>query len=192
MHALARAHELTMPDLAKQNSTTETATTVTALLKAIAAPHEHEQGPHIAITGADAPLRGNALTSLALLLHELTTNAVKHGALSRPGGRIDVGWHVAASEQGKGTQLHLEWRETGGPPVAPPQKKGFGSRLLERSLANELDGSITTIFDHAGLVCLITIPLPAEHVSGEAPGSGVRVGPPATSLTSSPLLPMSG
>jgi two-component sensor histidine kinase len=66
------------------------------LLEAIVAPHEHAQVSRIAITGSDFPLSGNALTSLALLLHELTTNAAKYGALSSPAGRLTI--DIAASE----------------------------------------------------------------------------------------------
>ena len=72
--------------------------------------------------------------ALSLALHELATNATKYGALSCPEGRVNVQWGV---QEG---MLHLDWEESGGPPVAPPTKKGFGSRLLEELVARDLGG----------------------------------------------------
>lgn len=83
--------------------------------------------------------------ALSLALHELATNATKYGSLSCTDGRVDISWHV---ESGK---LHLSWREHGGPPVASPTRKGFGSRLLERLLVRDLSGSVKLEFDPAGL-----------------------------------------
>jgi two-component sensor histidine kinase len=93
-----------------------------------------------------------------LALHELTTNAANHGALSVSTGRVDVGWRVRSLN---GTRdLHLTWAETGGPPVQAPARKGFGSRLIEDGLAHELDGTVRLDFDVGGVKCAIVAPLP--------------------------------
>jgi PAS domain S-box-containing protein len=91
-----------------------------------------------------------AALAISMALHELATNAAKYGALSNLAGRIAVAWK--AEDPG----LTLTWRETGGPPVAPPSRTGFGSRLLRQGLAAELDGCADLQFDPAGVVCVIT------------------------------------
>jgi two-component sensor histidine kinase len=93
--------------------------------------------------------------SLALGLHELCTNAAKYGALSVPVGTVRVGW---AAEDGR---LRLEWREAGGPRVAPPASRGFGTRMIERGLAAELRGEVKIEFEPTGVVCTIDAELPA-------------------------------
>jgi two-component sensor histidine kinase len=93
--------------------------------------------------------------ALSMAMHELATNAVKYGALSAPGGRVVVRW----SAGGEVARLRLEWREEGGPTVAPPARRGFGSRLIERGLAAELGGEVEVRFEPAGVVCLIDAPL---------------------------------
>jgi two-component sensor histidine kinase len=91
----------------------------------------------------------NAL-SLSMVLHELATNALKYGALSTPIGRIHVQWNKPA---GQGEALSLTWRESGGPPVSPPSRAGFGSRLIKRSLGGEMAGEVALSFPPEGAVC---------------------------------------
>ena len=151
MQALARAHELILPDLGTDNGVDHTVTTVTALLKTIVAPHDH--GSLIAITGSDAPLAGKALTSLALLLHELTTNAAKYGALSTTAGRLTVAVSTAEGF------LHLDWEERGSP--APPEasdRQGFGTKL-EKAALQGLNGTITKEWRPDGLSLSLKVPL---------------------------------
>jgi two-component sensor histidine kinase len=93
-------------------------------------------------------------TSLALLVHELATNATKYGALSVPGGRVRLSW----SSRSEGL-VHIVWRETGGPPVTPPAAKGFGSRLLGQGLAAEIGRPAVLVYEAAGLICTVTAPL---------------------------------
>jgi PAS domain S-box-containing protein len=82
--------------------------------------------------GVDLMLRQNAAQSLALLLHELTTNAVKYGALSAPGGRVDVRWTVNHDSQP--AKFVLSWEESGGPVVAPPTRSGYGRKIIEDTI----------------------------------------------------------
>ena len=97
-----------------------------------------------------------------MILHELCTNAVKHGALSVPAGRAALAWTV---EAGPDTEtLRLTWRERGGPPVVSPSRKGFGTRLLERGFAGGRTASLT--YEAGGLVYVAANPLPA---AGRAP-----------------------
>lgn len=112
------------------------------------------------------PLRlvPRAALALAMALHELGTNAAKYGALSAEGGRVSIGWTQ------DGERLHLLWRESGGPPVVPPGRRGFGSRLIERGLAADLGGAAALHFDAAGLRCEIEASLAAIRAPERALG----------------------
>jgi PAS domain S-box-containing protein len=113
------------------------------------------------VDGDDVRLRPKAALTLALVLNELATNASKHGALSnRPSGRVDIAWRVAPTPQG--TRLRLQWQESGGPPVTPPSRRGFGSRLIERGLGPELGGEASVNYDPKGIVCEIVLPVVAS------------------------------
>jgi two-component system CheB/CheR fusion protein len=104
------------------------------------------------IEGPDIRLKPQQALSIAMVLHELATNAAKHGALSINGGRIH------ASCEPSDANLVLTWTERGGPPVAPTDKKGFGFELLEGEIDYRLKGKLETKFDPAGLVVRIEIP----------------------------------
>ncbi|HEX8222818.1 MAG TPA: PAS domain S-box protein [Allosphingosinicella sp.] len=106
-------------------------------------------GERVAIDGPPVQLAPKLAVTLALALHELCTNAVKYGALSAPGGRIAVAW------TGEAGRLALSWRESGGPRVEPPRRRGFGTRMIERALAAESGGSARLDFHPEGLVCEI-------------------------------------
>lgn len=107
------------------------------------------------LDGPTLRLSPKAALSLALALHELGTNAAKYGALSGPEGRIAVGWRVDEA----GGRWLLEWRESGGPAVRTPERRGFGSRLIERGLAAELRGEVGIAFEPGGVVCRVEAPL---------------------------------
>jgi len=97
--------------------------------------------------------------ALAMALHELTTNAVKYGALSNDKGRVSLGW--SRSEDAAGAPaLTIRWRESEGPPVETPARRGFGSVLLERSLQEDLGGKVDLDFRPDGLTCSIVLPWP--------------------------------
>lgn len=110
------------------------------------------------ISGPAVFLQPQTAVSLALAVHELCTNAVKYGALTLPAGQVSVSWEVSKSANGK--RLRFVWQESGGPPVSEPDTRGFGSRLLERGLARDLQGSVELAFAPAGLCCRIDAPLP--------------------------------
>lgn len=112
----------------------------------------------IVLRGNTVELRPRAALTLAMTFHELVTNAAKHGALSVPTGRVEIEWGV---QEGNGHQptLHIAWRESGGPPVAPPKRRGFGSLLVERSISAEHGGHVALDFDPDGVRCTIDIPL---------------------------------
>ena len=121
--------------------------------------HLSGQERRVEISGPDVTLEPKEAVSLVLALHELSTNASKYGALSAPGGHVSVNWQV------EGQRLQLEWREAGGPPVAKPERRGFGLRMIERALAADLGGSVQMDFEPQGLVCRIQKSLgqPAEN-----------------------------
>jgi two-component sensor histidine kinase len=151
LHALSCAHDLTLPDL-RSSCVPRSDTTVVALITAIVAPHEHDSGSRICITGLDAPLSGNALTSLALLLHELTTNAAKYGALSCPDGRLTI--EIVVTEE----MLRLNWEENGSTPMAEISNDGFGT-VLEKAALRGLGGEIAREWKSNGLSLSLHIPL---------------------------------
>ena len=99
--------------------------------------------------GADVELAPDTARHLALVFHELVTNAAKYGALSNPRGRVLISWKKT------GAEVSLEWREEGGPPVVPPVVHGFGSRIVTQSLRS-VSGSIVPTFAPEGLHCAIT------------------------------------
>jgi two-component sensor histidine kinase len=109
------------------------------------------------IEGPDVPISSKTALSLSLAAHELATNAVKHGAWSAPQGMVEVTWRLTGDPGAE--RLHLVWRESGGPPVAGPARRGFGSRLIERGLAAEMGGEARLDFRPDGLVCTLEAPL---------------------------------
>ncbi len=145
LSALAAAHDL----IVRENWDS---TQIDDLIREALRPFE-EEPPRFTMSGPPVLLTPSATVGLALGLHELATNAAKYGALSLPEGRVAIDW---ALDDG---QLLLEWRESGGPPVVQPQRKGFGTRLLERALASDLGGRVELDFQPSGLVCRMRCPL---------------------------------
>lgn len=107
----------------------------------------------IALSGPPLRLDPKAALAVAMALHELATNAVKYGALSDEHGCVQVDW--SSSPGGQPGRFCLNWVESGGPPVRAPAKRGFGSRLIERILASDLDGRVDLDFRPQGIACLI-------------------------------------
>jgi PAS domain S-box-containing protein len=117
---------------------------------------EREQ-PQLVFAGPAVLLKPEAAQALGLALHELATNAAKYGALSTPSGHVSVAWERLPAAEGYG--IALTWRETGGPKVAVPSRRGFGSLVIERHLARSLDGEVTLDFTPEGVECRVVIPV---------------------------------
>jgi PAS domain S-box-containing protein len=130
--------------------------------------------PRISCSGPLLMLEPQAALHLALVLHELATNARKHGALSAPSGRLSVTWEV---RRNGGQNLLLHWKESAGPAVRAPAERGFGSTLIEQTL--RVHGGETSVhYGPDGVICEIRLPLPQETRSrsdiGGAPPSRTR------------------
>jgi PAS domain S-box-containing protein len=108
------------------------------------------------IEGPEVPIPPQTAVSLALALHELATNASKYGALSNDSGSICVSWTV------EDDQLDFRWTERGGPPVVQPERRGFGTRMIERTLASEFGGTVDLDFASEGLTCRVLARIPSR------------------------------
>jgi PAS domain S-box-containing protein len=129
-----------------------------------AAPYRAAGGEErFRLDGPDVRLPPKTAIAVALAFHELATNAAKYGALSSHGGRVDLKWvmHPAGEDQ----RLTITWRESGGPPVRPPTRRGFGTRLIERGLASDLNGAVRLDYPPHGVVCTIEARLPATSAT---------------------------
>jgi two-component sensor histidine kinase len=126
------------------------------------------EGEQLRISGPTVRLQPKAAETFALAIHELATNAIKYGALSQPTGQINISWRV--DNAAEAAQLIFDWREKGGPSVTPPERKGFGSELLERTIAFELKGRTTLAFDPAGFSCTISVPMTRRVVHASVAG----------------------
>ncbi|RZJ45460.1 MAG: PAS domain S-box protein [Brevundimonas sp.] len=156
INALARAHEFVRPHTETSRPTVGTMT-LHAFLSDLFKPYTDEKGgARIRLTGDDATFDDQAATSVALLFHELATNAAKYGALSAVGGLVDV------TTVNDGDRFVLTWQETGGPAVAgPPQHSGFGSSLATLSVEGQLGGRLERKWDVGGLRVVANLPATA-------------------------------
>lgn len=143
--AMAASHDLLTDRHWEGASLRELVASQLAAFSAGAEKRVHVQGPEVTLDTSLA-------VPLGLALHELATNATKYGSLSVPGGSVELSWSVG---QANGAEsLSLVWRETGGPIVEPPSRRGFGTSLIERGLP---DARIDRRFDPDGLVCRIEL-----------------------------------
>jgi two-component sensor histidine kinase len=140
-----------------------------ALLKQVLAleiePYVGENRRVVA-NGPNLRLPAPMAVAVGMILHELATNAAKYGSLSVPDGRLDIEWTVM-EERGPARTLRLRWRERNGPKVEAPSRRGFGSRLIEQTVAQQLNGKVGFRFEPEGLVCKFEIDLRA-HDHGTA------------------------
>jgi two-component sensor histidine kinase len=128
---------------------------LSALVREQLAPYA--TGSNVTIEGEDIILGPAAIQALAMVLHELVTNAAKYGSLSVPDGRVCITWESV--NLGAGAKLLFEWRELGGPPVQPEAPSGYGTRLIRNLIPHELGGKVDLLFTPDGVSCKIEIPL---------------------------------
>jgi two-component sensor histidine kinase len=160
LHALSATDELIM-------ATHGQGARIGDILSAEVRPYE---GSRVAMDGPDVLLPPKLALMMALLVHELATNAAKYGALSSSTGKLSIRWSLADS------RLDLEWRESGGPIVTAPTHRGFGTRLFLRAL-EQFGGTVEANFATTGLVCKLGFMLPdnALSITPEATAKGPRV-----------------
>ena len=152
--ALANAHQLIRPRISVAQAITRE-TTLGELVRTVLAPYTDPAGTsdsaRTEIYGPEIAVGAQAATNVALVVHELTTNAAKYGALSVPGGRVRVSWAV---DNGR---LALSWEEKDGPVImGPPEREGFGSVLARKSVSGGLRGDLTFHWNPGGLVVLVS------------------------------------
>jgi two-component sensor histidine kinase len=147
--ALARAHDVLTEEHWESAGLGE-------LVRSITEPYRSASDHRIEAFGPELRVNPRAALAIAMVVNELTTNAVKYGALSLPGGRIRIDWNTMDD---KGHRLQLIWREMNGPLIQQPKRRGFGSALIEQNIIRELGGTVVKDFEAAGLICTITVPL---------------------------------
>jgi PAS domain S-box-containing protein len=126
------------------------------LIQSQVGPYLIERPDALVIEGEDVQLPPDHALGLGLILHELSSNAIRYGALSNRNGKVTIGWtQIGGSER----QLELNWTESGGPPVIEPKEPGFGSQLIRRSLDKILDSHVTLEFPGSGVEARIALPL---------------------------------
>ena len=123
-------------------------------------PYFQEGETRMRIEGGNLLLEPSMAQTIAVTLHELATNAAKYGALSVPNGHVQVGWSRLADGR-----LFLRWTERGGPPVKPPTRRGFGTRVMESMIRGQLKGETRFGWHAEGLTCEITLPATLEPTS---------------------------
>lgn len=160
--ALSRAHDVLTYEQWSGADLREIATQA-------AVPYQTQDEERVVLEGPMVRLPPKTAIAMALTLHELATNAAKYGALSTDAGQVRLTWTVRRAA-GDHRELHLVWEERGGPRVRPPSRTGFGTRLIERGLAADLQGSVVLAYPPEGAVCTIEARLPSE------PGQGGYLG----------------
>lgn len=151
--ALGRAHNYARPH-SDASRPFDTEASLFGLLRQILAPYPALAEGRIRIEGSDPAITDRAATPIALLFHELATNAVKYGSLSTPEGALRIESRI--DDQGT---VHLRWTESGGPPLeGEPEQPGFGTRLAEMSVERQLGGTMKRSFERSGFVFEATIP----------------------------------
>ncbi|TFV74677.1 response regulator [Bradyrhizobium frederickii] len=145
--ALGRAHDLLMQVSWADASLTHTLSSATE-------PYDSQGGRRFHFNGPDIRITSVAVIALAMTLNELCTNTTKFGALSVPTGRVEISWAIDELKQ----RLRLVWTERGGPPVEPPTRRSFGTRMMG-SLGQQLTGQVSLAYERGGFVYALDVPL---------------------------------
>jgi PAS domain S-box-containing protein len=160
LHGLARSHDL----LVREDWA---GASIRDLVGAQLAPFVREEGASLDISGPDLVLRPDAVQNLGFALFELATNAVKYGALAARNGKVAIHWDLVDAQDGQ--RVRLKWSESGGPRVKQPERKGFGSVVIERFMAAAFGGKVESGFAPEGFTWSLEIP--AEHLLSEVGGA---------------------
>lgn len=150
LSSIADAHGLLMRGIEQSATLSDTVAVATR-------PFDAATPSRFSVEGPDVTLNSRAALAICMALHELCTNAAKYGALSVDGGRIDIRWSV--DRQDDQPNLHFQWTETGGPPVAQPASSGFGSLMIQRVLSSQVEGDVEMQFDAEGLRVHLRAPI---------------------------------
>jgi two-component sensor histidine kinase len=145
--ALGRAHDLLLQAQWANAS-------LANIVRGATEPYDSEDRDRFSIAGPDLPIVSGAVIALAMTLNELCTNTTKFGALSVPAGRVSIVWSVDQATQ----RLQLAWTETGGPPVTPPTRRSFGTKLME-TLGKQLHGDVRLNYETSGFIYVLEAPL---------------------------------
>jgi two-component sensor histidine kinase len=145
--ALGRAHDLLLQ--ARWSSAS-----LATIVRGATEPYDSKGSGRFSLDGPPIEITSAAVLALAMTLNELCTNTTKFGALSVPAGRVGIAWSVDDTTQ----RLRLTWTETNGPPVHPPTRRSFGTRLME-TLGKQLKGEVTLAYEGSGFVYTLDVPL---------------------------------
>jgi two-component sensor histidine kinase len=154
LSAFAKAHDA----LAVENGTKAS---IEHVIDGALAPHRAGEG-RFSISGPPLVLGSKQAVALAMAIHELGTNAIKYGALSTSGGRVDISWQRAVDNS---STFQFRWEEKNGPVVAKPSRTGFGSRLIDRIIGGDFGGEVELNYEPSGVICRVTAPM--QNLGGE-------------------------
>jgi two-component sensor histidine kinase len=128
-------------------------------------------GPHLLLSGPAVTLTSKVAIALGMAIHEMATNATKHGAFQAGGGSVRISWSVSDGN------LTLKWQERCGHPIVPPSRQGFGSRLIQQTIVRELQGTVDMIYNNNGLQATFTIHLSVDDNIKDQAEAGVDMEP---------------
>jgi two-component sensor histidine kinase len=135
---------------------------LSALVQHVLAPYQPTSG-RLILSGPAVALDEAVSQCLSMILHELATNSVKYGSLTVPGGSVTLSWQL------DGGTLQLRWKESDGPPVEPPTRDGFGSRVIERCVRDQLGGEISRHWHRSGVEYEVAVPLRRSPIPDRDP-----------------------
>lgn len=148
--ALGKAHDILLASNTEQAG-------MESVIRGALALHDNQQAGRFRIEGPALEIGPKAALALALMIHELATNAAKYGSLSTETGHVGIRWRIEEADDAP--QVRLGWTEEGGPPVTTPTRAGFGTRLIERGLAGTIGGVVKLAYHPSGVVCDLVAPL---------------------------------
>ena len=154
LHGLSRSLDLLTEEDGRGAS-------ISDLVRSQLQPFGEIDGVRVAVTGPAVFLNPEATRNIGLALHELASNATKHGALSAQEGTVTIDWQIAPGDAAAPTCLHLIWRERNGPAVVPPTRRGFGQVVLQRMTGQSLQGKVKHTFDAVGVRWTLEVPMVA-------------------------------